>query len=117
MDGAPQPARDDRHRAVAVRETVVTVLVSVTVTAGTAEDAWRLAAHQMLAPFKRKRWHDSTETVLRLLVALRQGAVEQPDPITALDANVMPWREPPPSARWFTPTAADTSACPAPAPS
>lgn len=59
---------------------MVTGIVRVVVVADSEEEAWRLAAAQTLGPFRRKPWHDSSETLLLLLSHLRRDAGGPPQP-------------------------------------
>jgi len=80
------------------------MLVWVSATAATEEEAWRAAMVQMLGPFRHNPWHDSTETVLRLLVALRREGQPCLTYVAAMaGACAMPRRPPAGSAQWFTP--------------
>lgn len=82
------------------------MLISVTVTASTPEAAWELCARQMLEPYRHHRWSNDTATLRWLVYRLRHG-----DPLAGVaivaGSNVMPWRQPQGSDRWFTPQKID----------
>ncbi len=49
-----------------------TMAVTVFATASTPEAAWEAASVQVLGPFQDERWGDSSEDVLKVLVALHR---------------------------------------------